>query len=365
VVDPLDDAYPPQWYRTLVSKRFGDNERLTRLLWNGLKPSTRRGYYTSVVSYTTWCEYNSRDPWPASLSNLIHWSIGRLYGDPVLPRQAQISAATLNSYLAALRSIHTDLDLNEQPFDSPCLRRVIQGANNFFPAEPRPQRTPITRSLLIRLISPEATAAEPHLDTLAVNAAFTLAFAAFLRMGEFTFPVSALSDRRRLQHEHLTVPRVKVATDHMVLVLPRSKTDKFNHGITIRVARVGDEACASIHMRRWLAARPRSNWPPLQTPLFEFTNSVPFTRDKVIAILRQRLTNVGEPPVTFAGHSFRRGAAQHALESGLSEDEIQELGRWKSEAVKRYYKRTPQAIVDLNQRFQTGRPLPATVRFAV
>ena len=85
----------------------------------------------------------------------------------------------------------------------------MQGANNFFPAEPRPQRTPISRSLLIRLISPEATAAEPHLDTLAVNAAFTLAFAAFLRMGEFTFPVSALSDRRRQQHEHITVPHVE------------------------------------------------------------------------------------------------------------------------------------------------------------
>jgi integrase len=214
--------------------------------------------------------------------------------------------------------------------------------------------------MLIRLISPSATASEKITDALAVNAAFTLAFAAFLCIGEFTYPAPALVNRHRLQQEYLTIPRVSLATDHLLLVIPKSKTDKFNQGITIRVARVGDAACASGHMEKWLAARPASKWPPLQTPLFEFADGTPFAKEKLVDILHQRLVNIGEPPTRFAGHSFRRGAAQHALESGLSEDEIQELGRWKSDAVKRYYKRTPQAIIDLNQRFQTGKPVPAT-----
>jgi hypothetical protein len=206
-----------------------------------------------------------------------------------------------------------------------------------------------------------ASASENPMDTLAVNAAFTLAFAAFLRMGEFTYPASALENRYRLQQDHLTIPRISLAVDHMLLVLPRSKTDKFNQGITIRIARIKDEACASMHMEKWLTARPGSSWPPLHTPLFEFADKTPFSRERLVDILRRRLVNISECPTTFTGHSFRSGAAQHALESGLSEDEIQELGRWKSDAVKRYYKRTPQAIIDLNQRFQTGKPIPATV----
>jgi hypothetical protein len=165
--------------------------------------------------------------------------------------------------------MHTDMSYDERPFDSPCLRRLVQGALNFFPPQPRPERTPISRNLLVRLVSPAASASENISDALAVNVAFTLAFAAFLRMGEFTYPSSALLERRRLEQEFLTPPRIKLAPDHLLLVLPRSKTDKFNQGITIHIARVGDSVCAATHMARWLAARPESKWPPLRTPLFE------------------------------------------------------------------------------------------------
>ncbi|KAG5962064.1 hypothetical protein E4U56_003560, partial [Claviceps arundinis] len=34
---------------------------------------------------------------------------------------------------------------------------------------------------------------------------------------------------------------------------------------------------------------------------------------------------------------FRRGAAQHAYDRGLSKADIQALGRWTSDAVDRYY----------------------------
>jgi hypothetical protein len=215
-----------------------------------------------------------------------------------------VIVGTVTSYFAALRAIHTDLSYDERPFDSLCLRRIVQGAVNLFPAQPRAERTPISRNLLLHLVSPAATASENALDALAVNAAFTLAFAAFLRMGEFTYPSSGLADRRRLEQEFLTPLRIKLAPDHLLLVLPRSKTDKFNQGITISIARVGDSAYAGTHMQKWLAARRESKWPPLRTPLFEFAGSLPFKRERVVAVLRHRLINIGEPPSLFAGHSF-------------------------------------------------------------
>lgn len=41
-------------------------------------------------------------------------------------------------------------------------------------------------------------------------------------------------------------------------------------------------------------------------------------------------------PKQYKGHSFRTGAATHAAQVGFSENAIQNMGRWKSDAVKRY-----------------------------
>jgi hypothetical protein len=158
--------------------------------------------------------------------------------------------------------------------------------------------------MLIRLISPSATVSEKIIDALAINTTFTLAFTSFFRRGEFTYPALALVNRHCLQQELLTIPRVSLATDHLLLVVPKSKTDNFNQGITIRVARVGDAVCASGHMEKWLASCLASKWPPLQTPIFEFTDGTPFLKEKLVDILCQRLVNIGEPPTRFAGHSF-------------------------------------------------------------
>ena len=142
-----------------------------------------------------------------------------------------------------------------------------------------------------------------------INAAFALAFAALLRMGEFTYPAAALVDRSRFRMEHLTVPRISLGPDHIVVVLPRSKTDVENRGVTIRIACTWDEACAGTHVEKWLKGRPPSEWPPLLTPLFDLGTDTPSTRERVLSVLRRRLINVGQPPSTYARHSFRRGAA--------------------------------------------------------
>jgi hypothetical protein len=153
------------------------------------------------------------------------------------------------------------------------------------------------------------SASENPMDTLAVNVTFTLAFAAFLRIGEFTYPASALENRYCLQQDHLTIPRISLAVDHMLLVLPRSKTDKFNQGITIRIACIKDEAYTSMHMEKWLTTRPGSSWPPLHTPLFEFADKTLFARERLVDILPRRLVNINECPTTFTGHSFHISAA--------------------------------------------------------
>lgn len=52
------------------------------------------------------------------------------------------------------------------------------------------------------------------------------------------------------------------------------------------------------------------------------------------------LLKVGVDPKGYSGHSFRRGAASSAATLGLTDLEIQQLGRWRSDAYK-----LPQPLV--------------------
>ncbi|MGL5102545.1 MAG: hypothetical protein ACRC6N_08390, partial [Plesiomonas sp.] len=48
------------------------------------------------------------------------------------------------------------------------------------------------------------------------------------------------------------------------------------------------------------------------------------------------LIQSGIPADNFSSHSFRIGAATTAAQKGLSQHQIQTLGRWSSEAFKSY-----------------------------
>ena len=59
------------------------------------------------------------------------------------------------------------------------------------------------------------------------------------------------------------------------------------------------------------------------------------TREAITSELRQLLTSLGLED-RYAGRSFRRGATTSAREAGLKDEEIQLLGRWKSNVYRPY-----------------------------
>ena len=75
-----------------------------------------------------------------------------------------------------------------------------------------------------------------------LHAAFCLAFAAFLRVDEFTYSAKDL-DNPDFSQWFLTRRSVTLHEDHLELILPASKTDSFRRGITLKVAALGDDAC--------------------------------------------------------------------------------------------------------------------------
>ena len=225
-------------------------------------------------------------------------------------------------------------------FHSPDLERMIAGVRRLHGEAETRERRPITKDLLLQML--------PHLNRRSregatLYAAFCLAFAAFLRVGEFTY---SSSDREKADFSQwfLTRRSVTLYDDYLELRLPASKTDPFRRGITLTVAASGDNACpvrALRHLFRWKAS--------LDSPLFETASG--FTRELVVGQVRQILALLGIKG-HYSGHSFRRGAATSARLAGLSDDEIMLLGRWKSAAYRLYIDTHPERILAASRRHQ-------------
>ena len=99
----------------------------------------------------------------------------------------------------------------------------------------------------------------------------------------------------------------------------------------------------------------RNDPQPSTSPLFRLGTA--FTRASVIASLKKRLIAAGINDSAYSGHSFRKGAAQHAADHGMLDESIQRLGRWSSNAFQLYFQTSQASLFNLNLSFQKGIPL--------
>ena len=75
---------------------------------------------------------------------------------------------------------------------------------------------------------------------------------------------------------------------------------------------------------------------PVQGPIFTFMDGSPISRAYFTKQLNLSLAYAGCPTTRYKGHSFRIGAATSAFSAGIAESKIQTMGRWSSNAYKRY-----------------------------
>ena len=113
--------------------------------------------------------------------------------------------ATIKLYFTGLRSYCVNLGLvaDLTAFEDPRLQRILCGIKIFHAAretEPR-ERLPITRDILLCLIS--RLDQNTH-EGATLYVAFCLAFAAFLRIGEFTWSNSDWQSDRGFKQWHIT-----------------------------------------------------------------------------------------------------------------------------------------------------------------
>ena len=207
----------------------------------------------------------------------------------------------------------------------------------------RPRRQPITISQLAAIISFLERSPYHSQDRSMLRSAVTLAFFGLLRCSEYT----SHSMTRFDPESTLCFQDIRLTTDHQVMhiYIKKSKTDPFRAGCTIRIGAVGTHLCPVEAMHQY--TRHQSN---RDGPLFVFVNGSLLTRLHIKNLLSQSLpaaTNIDT-------HSFRIGGATAAASAGVPNSTIQILGRWSSDAYRRYLHLSDDLVQRANRGMATA-----------
>ena len=194
----------------------------------------------------------------------------------------------------------------------------------------RRHRRPITPWFLARLLkSARDSRSLQQQDRQMFQAAMSLAFFGFLRVGEFTatpLHPTPLSKGDIQLVEHILQIRVR-----------RSKADQWGKGALISIGCSRDKCCPVRAMKQYLkrACLPDS------TTLFQFKNGSPMTAKAFRALLHRHLVKMGTNPRWYNTHSFHIGAATAAAKAGFSATTIMQLGNRRSKAFQAYVQLSP------------------------
>ncbi|SOV06283.1 uncharacterized protein UDID_19507 [Ustilago sp. UG-2017a] len=311
-------CHPPPGFATSLAV----SPAAATLLWHGLASSTRQRAGGSPSAFHAFCMRKfgfGTSCFPASSTQLLEWL-------------AHLSASgrsfhTAKHVLGALWSHHVDLGLDVTSFGCSHLERALRGYKHLHGVHRTGSKLPITLPLLRRILEAVSGFADLYpRDCLVFQAAFALAFACFLCSGELIWGPN--SDPATC----LTVSSVEWERDHAVITLPASKTDPFRQGVKVIAPEVGGIECLAARLWQLTSGRPPSE------PLFGLgpSSMATFPRATFISTLKRIIQAVGLPAHSYAGHSFRRGAATWAARNGVPDPVIQSLGHWNSDCYQRY-----------------------------
>ena len=109
---------------------------------------------------------------------------------------ATAKPATAKHYLSALRSLHLESALPTTIFDDPRIDLVIRGGKRVYGEGVKRLRFPLTAPILLRMVNE----IRPDEEGINVKSALCVAFAGFLRSGEFTWESDGILGLNNTMH---------------------------------------------------------------------------------------------------------------------------------------------------------------------
>ena len=186
----------------------------------------------------------------------------------------------------------------------------------------------------------DRTVAEPSFNNILFTACAFLAFFGLLRVSEFTAP--APNSKKR----GLRLSNVALQADRAELTLLDTKTDKSEQGVLVVIAKQGSHPCPVRWLAEYVRRRPVSTQDDL---FFVLEENSPISAVWFRSMLKEWCGSGGQRG-DYNTHSLRIGGATAAWAAGLSEGEIQRMGRWTSRCFMRYIKPDSRQLAALNRK---------------
>ena len=276
--------------------------------------------HTQFRSYFSYCVYFRRNPLPADVDTVCGYA-------QFLSRAMQ--PAAISNYLSGVRTLHSFLGHNYNFSDDFHLQLLMRGISRINPHVPR-RASPITPSILVQF--------HQHLDhrrslhrtvwACALTLFFTLA-----RMGSILPTSSKIKDLQRI----LTKDRINFCSEGLVVTLLHTKTIQFGkRRLHIPLLRLKSILCPVSAYNNSLKLVDAHGLAPAF--VFQENAKVKLLTTRIfIRTFRSIAAKFLEGDISsFTGHSFRRGGACWAFQSGVPGELIQVMGDWASDAYKNY-----------------------------
>ncbi|KDN41800.1 hypothetical protein RSAG8_07171, partial [Rhizoctonia solani AG-8 WAC10335] len=235
-------------------------------LWHSLATSTRRTYSAGQNSFIRFCQANGKynssgDILPPSEHQIVAW-VSSLGG--------HVKVATIKQYLTHLRSLLIENGWGPEPTQTYTLQKVVQGIARYHGLGDRRERLAITLPIL-RDICAWLDSRNTFEDQL-FGAAARLAWAGFLRCGEFTVKNGAAwNSCIGLSHDSVRFIPDFATAERISLLIPASKTDPFRTGVTIHIAAAPRAiTCPVAALKHMFTAYPA----PLDSPLLQLRDGL-------------------------------------------------------------------------------------------
>ena len=239
--------------------------------------------------------------------------------------------STITAYVAAISNWH-----KTNSFEDPCTNFLVKKALKGGARQTActTLREPITLQLLQELITALKPVCSSAYEYSMLKCAFLLAFFGLFRIGEF------VSDTKyRAQRSVIMINDIAVKTGFVKITVRFSKTDQLGEGTAIVLKGQKDSPLCPVEATMEFA-KIRGNQPG---PLLMHFNGTFLSRYQFNQILAAALRLTRTQVKNVKAHSFRIGGATNAMFKGVPYEKIQEMGRWKSNAAKRYIRQ-----VDIN-----------------
>jgi hypothetical protein len=234
--------------------------------------------------------------------------------------EAKYSPSSIATHVSAVAYAHKIMGAHD-PTDQFIIRKLVYGATKL---SGRPDsRLPITPPILQALVTTIGNLNYPFFHQALLKAVFTLAFFAFLRLGEI-----AVQSRTKPQYV-IQLQDVVLSDAFILLTMHTYKHSRARRPVTIRIQHQQDPICPVRALQAFLRLRGQH-----QGPFFCFPDLQPLTKSFLASHLATLLRSAGYDPTLYKGHSFRIGAATFAASQGFTATQIQQMGiLWLSSAI--------------------------------